>query len=209
MFCVFGADLKWPRIILLATSCTFSHGRILTASELSGHFGRRTRAGRDHATIGSVTHRWVPADGNCTWPANAAGRLAIYGDATRQDILETAGITEAKYLLATIPDLVTRTLVILTAKQLNPALRVFARARYLQERAWLEEVGATAISIEEAETALGLAVLLLREVGADESRILDESRRIQSEFNLRPDPVVANSDSNTPQTANDGDMSAG
>lgn len=121
----------------------------------------------------------------------AAGRLAIYGDATRRDILEAAGTTDAKYLLVTIPELVTRTLVILTAKNLNPALSVFARARYLQERAWLEEVGATQISIEEAETALGLAVLLLREVGADESRIRDESQRIQAELYLRAKPTIA------------------
>ena len=72
--------------------------------------------------------------------------------------------------------------MILAAKDLNPKLRVFARARYLQERAWLEEVGATGVVTEEGETALGLAVLLLREVGADEDRIREEVRTIQGEL---------------------------
>jgi CPA2 family monovalent cation:H+ antiporter-2 len=112
----------------------------------------------------------------------SAGKLAVYGDATRRDLLEAAGIGRAKYLLVTIPDLLTRTLVILTAKDLNPELTIFARARYLQEHSWLEEVGATQISTEEAETALGLALLVLREIGADEERIRAEESRIRTEL---------------------------
>jgi monovalent cation:H+ antiporter-2, CPA2 family len=113
------------------------------------------------------------------------GQLAIYGDATRREILEAASIAEAKYLLVTVPDVLVRTLVILAARELNSDLRVFARARYLKERAWLEEVGATEICIEEAETAAGLAVLLLREVGADEDRIRDELSLLHAEFNVQ------------------------
>jgi len=118
-----------------------------------------------------------------------AGEIAVYGDATRRDILEAAGIKQAKYLLLTIPEVLVRTVVILAAKDLNPDLRIFVRARYLQERAWLEEVGATKVCTEEGETALGLAVLLLREVGADESRIRLEIRRIQAEFEMGKHPV--------------------
>ena len=114
-----------------------------------------------------------------------SGQLAVYGDATQRDILQAAGIKQAKYLLVTIPEVLVRTVVILAAKDLNPDLRVFARARYLQERAWLEEVGATGVVTEEGETALGLAVLLLREVGADEDRIRREVRRIQGELHAR------------------------
>jgi CPA2 family monovalent cation:H+ antiporter-2 len=111
-----------------------------------------------------------------------SGRLAIYGDATRREILEAAGIRQAQYLLVTIPEVLTRTLVILAAKDLNSQLRVFVRARYVQERAWLEEVGADEVCTEEAETAIGLATLLLREVGADEARVQQEVERIQREL---------------------------
>jgi CPA2 family monovalent cation:H+ antiporter-2 len=114
-----------------------------------------------------------------------SGELAIYGDATQRDILEAAGLKEAKYLLVTIPEVLVRTVVILAARDLNPDLRVFARARYMQERAWLEEVGATGVVTEEAETAVGLAVLLLREVGADEDRIRTEIRQIHDELTAR------------------------
>jgi monovalent cation:H+ antiporter-2, CPA2 family len=114
-----------------------------------------------------------------------SGEPAIYGDASQRDILEAAGTKEARYLLVTIPEVLVRTVVILAARDLNPGLRVFARARYIQERAWLEEVGATGVVTEEAETAVGLAVLLLREVGADEERIRVEIRRIQDELSAR------------------------
>lgn len=107
------------------------------------------------------------------------GQLAVYGDASQRDILEAAGIKEAKYLLITVPEVLARTVVILAAKDMNPDLRVFARARYLQERAWLEEIGTEGIVTEEGETALGLAVMLLREVGADEQRIRQEVRQIK------------------------------
>jgi CPA2 family monovalent cation:H+ antiporter-2 len=118
------------------------------------------------------------------------GDVAVYGDATRRDILEAASIGEAKYLLVTVPDVLVRTLVIITARELNENIRVFARARYLKERAWLEEVGATEICIEEAETAVGLAVLLLNEVGADQDRIRAEVKKLHEEFGVqRPESV--------------------
>ena len=113
-----------------------------------------------------------------------SGQAAIYGDASRRPILEAAGIRRAQYLLVTIPDALTRTAVILAAKELNPELHVFARARYLAERAWLEEIGTADICIEEAETAIGLAILLLRVVGADGNRIQKEIVRIRKELGL-------------------------
>jgi len=114
-----------------------------------------------------------------------SGQAAIYGDASRRDILKAAGVQKADYLLVTIPDILTRTTVIVTARELNPELHVFTRARYLQERAWLEEMGATDICTEEAETAIGLAILLLREVGADGNRIQKEIQEIRRELGMR------------------------
>jgi len=100
-----------------------------------------------------------------------SGQAAIYGDAGQSDILKAAGVQEADYLLVTIPDILARTTVIVAARELNPDIHVFTRARYLRERSWLEEMGATNICIEEAETAIGCAMLLLREVGADGNQI--------------------------------------
>ena len=105
---------------------------------------------------------------------SAAGELAVYGDATQRDILAAAGVATARYLLVTVPEIETRTVIVIVARELNPQIKIFVRARYLEERAWLEEIGATRACFEEAETAIGLATLLLREVGASEDRIRTE-----------------------------------
>jgi CPA2 family monovalent cation:H+ antiporter-2 len=111
---------------------------------------------------------------------SAAGGLAIYGDAAQREILKAAGIGFSKYLLITIPDLQTRTVIVIVARELNPDIKVFVRARYLEERAWLEEIGASEVCFEEAEAAIGLATLLLREVGAEDDRVRQEIRRIRA-----------------------------
>jgi len=114
-----------------------------------------------------------------------SGQAAIYGDASQRDILKAAGVQKADYLLVTIPDILARTTVIVTARELNPEIHVFTRARYLKEQAWLEEMGATDICIEEAETAIGCAILLLREVGADGNRIQKEIQEIRRALGMR------------------------
>jgi monovalent cation:H+ antiporter-2, CPA2 family len=117
---------------------------------------------------------------------HAAGQEAIYGDASQREILEAAGIHRARYLLITVPGIELRTVAVIAARELNPELKVFVRARYLGERAWLEEIGVTDVCYEEAETALGLASMLLKEVGADEQRIRTELHRIRTSLALRP-----------------------
>jgi CPA2 family monovalent cation:H+ antiporter-2 len=108
----------------------------------------------------------------------ASGNPSVYGDATQREILVRAGIAGAKYLLITIPDLPTKTAIIMTARNLERDLRILVRSRYLLEKEWLEEIGASAICDEESEVAAGLATLLLREVGASEERIQEEIRRV-------------------------------
>src|SRR6185295_1748891 len=44
---------------------------------------------------------------------SATGGFAIYGDASHRDILKVAGIETARYLLITLPDLETRTVIVI------------------------------------------------------------------------------------------------
>ncbi|HYG76823.1 MAG TPA: cation:proton antiporter [Planctomycetota bacterium] len=115
------------------------------------------------------------------------GNAAIYGDAGRRDILQAAGIEEATYLIVTLPDLTARFPVIATARMLNPRLKIIVRARYLGERAMLEESGATAVAYEEAEVAVKLAEYLLRETGASKAQLESEAARVREELSLRPE----------------------
>jgi CPA2 family monovalent cation:H+ antiporter-2 len=109
----------------------------------------------------------------------------VYGDAGRREILEKAGVCRADYLLVTLPDLPARMSVVATAVAMNPRIRVLTRARYLGERAMLEEAGASAVSYEEAEVAVSLADTLLREIGAKKEDIEREKARIRAEIAVR------------------------
>ncbi|MBX9789661.1 MAG: cation:proton antiporter [Pirellulales bacterium] len=99
------------------------------------------------------------------------GRTAIFGDATREAILELAGVERATYLVQTLPQATDRAALVSTARNLNPKLRIFVRARYLREREELEQVGATAAVFEEAEAAVALARLVLADTGASRELI--------------------------------------
>jgi CPA2 family monovalent cation:H+ antiporter-2 len=72
--------------------------------------------------------------------------------------------------------------MITAARQLNPSCRILVRARYLRERAELEQAGADVACFEEAEAAAALAERLLRDLGSDESAIRSEGERIRREF---------------------------
>ena len=110
------------------------------------------------------------------------GRLALFGDASHPDVLKQAGIRRASYLLITLPHSVNRGPLIAAARNLNPACRIFVRARYLRERAELVQAGATTACFEEVEAAVALTEQLLRDFGRDEATVLRESERIRKEF---------------------------
>ncbi len=113
---------------------------------------------------------------------STAGLSALFGDAARPEILTAAGIERAKFLLLTVPDLVSRIPMIATARELNPHIMILVRARYLAEQNLLEELGAHVISFEEAEAAVSLSEHLLRAVGIEEALIKEESDKIRAEL---------------------------
>ena len=115
----------------------------------------------------------------------ASGITAIYGDAGRREVLKAANIEQASYLLVTLPDLPGRIPVVATARVINPGIKIFTRARYLAERAMMEDAGATAVSYEEAEVAVSLAGFLLKEIGAKDVEVEREAERIRGELSLR------------------------
>jgi monovalent cation:H+ antiporter-2, CPA2 family len=97
------------------------------------------------------------------------GYPAVYGDGSHREILKTAGIETAKYVLVTVPDLTNAIAVVTTALTLNPAIKTFVRARFLHARPILEGLGVSAISFEEEEVARAMTEALENEVGKDDS----------------------------------------
>lgn len=110
-----------------------------------------------------------------------SGRPAVYGDATRREVLEQAGIRRAAYLVVTLPHSDGRGPLILLAKELNPNVEVMVRARYLGERDALMGAGASRVVFEEGEAGVALARHVLERRGVDEAtmaRLLAAIRRL-------------------------------
>ena len=96
----------------------------------------------------------------------AKGRSAIFGDATRPEILEEAGIRRAEYLVVTLPHAEDRSDLIQISKELNADIQIIMRAQYLTEAEALSGWDKTISVYEEGETGLALArkVMELREM---------------------------------------------
>lgn len=111
-------------------------------------------------------------------------RLAIFGDAMSEAILESAGVERASHLVLTLPHAANRAAIVALARNLNPKLKIFVRARYLREREDLEQVGATAAIFEEAEAAVALARLVLADTGSGRESIEHAVRDIRTRLIL-------------------------
>lgn len=99
------------------------------------------------------------------------GRQALFGDATRPEILRAAGVDSAAYLVVTIPKADVSLRVIQAAREVAPLIRVLARVEYIGEREAFTQAGASIIRFDEAESAAALAEALLQEIDVPSNRI--------------------------------------
>jgi len=113
------------------------------------------------------------------------GVPAIYGDATHRDTLAKAGAAEADNLILTSADMTDSREAIRHARELNPGIRVLARAHYLRDMDGLRQAGAEDVVSAEGEVGLALTEMILHRLGATPDQIDRERDRVRSEF--RPD----------------------
>ena len=110
-----------------------------------------------------------------------SGHPAIYGDAMRPEVLEQAGVARAAHMIVTLPHSDGRGPLVLAARELNPAIEITVRARYLAEREALYQAGATNVVFEEGEAGVALARRVLERRGVDRAtmeKLLAAIRRV-------------------------------
>ena len=96
---------------------------------------------------------------------------AIYGDATRPETLEAAGIDKSGSLILGSAGMANSAEVIRTARELNPHIRVLARAPYLRDAPELKAAGANRVYSGEGEVALAFIEDILESLGATAEQI--------------------------------------
>jgi len=68
--------------------------------------------------------------------------LFVQGDATQEEVLEKANISEAKALITAIPNDAENVYVVLTAREMNPSLKIISRSSHSQSDNKLKRAGA-------------------------------------------------------------------
>jgi monovalent cation:H+ antiporter-2, CPA2 family len=112
----------------------------------------------------------------------AEGIRAVYGDATHRETLEAADARRAAGLILSSSGMHASDLTIRLARDMNPRIRILARASYLKEVPQLRKAGADAIFSGEGEVALTMTEFLLRQLGATPEQIDRERDRIRTEL---------------------------
>ena len=109
------------------------------------------------------------------------GVSAVYGDARDPDTLVTAGIRHAATLIVSGADSGAPE-TIRAARELNPAIHVFARGAYLRDVPQLRGAGADHVFSGEGEVALAMTEAVLRRLGATPDQIDRERQRVHGEL---------------------------
>jgi monovalent cation:H+ antiporter-2, CPA2 family len=108
----------------------------------------------------------------------AEGISAIYGDVSRPETLNQAGLATATALVLSASSIQDGREIIRHARELNPKIRVLARTAYLRELDELRAAGADAVFSGEGEVALAMTESVLTGLGATPEQIDRERQRV-------------------------------
>jgi voltage-gated potassium channel len=180
---------KWFTTGLIGVGiCSFSYALLeLTAIVVAGHLNRLFRQRKVDQMIKKVSNHYIVCGAGKTGRhvvdelvknkvpfvviERSADRLEapelrnhphIFGDATDDAVLERAGIRKAKALAATLETDEANLFLILTARNLNPGLRVVTKVVNDPARSKLMRAGADAVVAPNAIGGLRLASEMLR-----------------------------------------------
>jgi len=120
------------------------------------------------------------------------GRLALYGTASDDALLEEAGISRAKGLVAAVDSDADNVFVVLSARKLNPNLHIVARASSDESAAKLEMAGADRTLSPYAVGGRRLAALATQPLVVD---FLDVVTRGEKGIEFRLEEFVVPEDS--------------
>jgi CPA2 family monovalent cation:H+ antiporter-2 len=110
------------------------------------------------------------------------GLRAVYGDATHRETLQEAGVAKAIVLILGSSGMRGNDETIRIARELNPRIRLFARANYLRDIPALRRAGADAVFSGEGEVALAMNEFIMRQLGASGEQVDRESERIREDL---------------------------
>ncbi|MGB5703550.1 MAG: NAD-binding protein [Polyangiales bacterium] len=143
-----------------------------TIEELSDHvivcgLGRIGRVLRSDLEAAGATVVFVDNNAERVNAAVEHGSYALTGDATSDETLQEAGVTRARALATVLPDDALNVFITLTARNLNPDLRIIARAEDPASDAKMIQAGADKVVLPSALSGERAAQMILRPAMVD------------------------------------------
>ncbi|MGB5694823.1 MAG: potassium channel protein [Polyangiales bacterium] len=140
--------------------------------ELAGHvivcgLGRIGRVMTADLKAAGATIVLVDNDAERTAAAVEQGFYALTGDAISDDVLLEAGVTRARALATVLPNDALNVFITLTARNLNPDLRIIARAEDPASDAKLIQAGADKVVLPSTLSGERAAQMILRPAMVD------------------------------------------
>lgn len=128
-----------------------------------------------------ISYVVVELDGEMVRRGLAEKEPILFGDATRREILEHAGIAEADVVVFAISDLEAVRRAIRLARELNPKVRIIVRTRLVDEIEGLHQSGADEVIAEEFETSIEIFTRVLEHYHIPRNVIRAETRALRGE----------------------------
>lgn len=104
----------------------------------------------------------------------------LYGDALNEAVLNEAAILKAKAIVISFGDSSGIAQIIRTIQRLNGELMIVARARYEKDVAWLYELGADVVIMEELELSIEMTRVILDKMEISDNIIRTHISRIRA-----------------------------
>jgi CPA2 family monovalent cation:H+ antiporter-2 len=123
----------------------------------------------------------VDLDSQRVHGATAAGKTVVYGDASRREVLVSAGIHRASALVVAFSDTAAALAILSHVRELEPELPVLVRSRDDSDLDRLKEAGASEVVPELLEGSLMMASQVLLQLGVPLSRVVKKIRTVRQE----------------------------
>jgi CPA2 family monovalent cation:H+ antiporter-2 len=157
--------MRWPIPAWLSREVGHEHHRLKEG--LKDHliiigYGLNGKNLSRAAKLGGIPYVIVETNPDTVRRERAQGEPIYYGDATHNEVLELAGINEAKVMVIAISDAAATRGVVAAARRLNPNAHIIARTRFMQETHPLLDLGADEVVPEEFETSVEIFTRVLK-----------------------------------------------
>jgi CPA2 family monovalent cation:H+ antiporter-2 len=129
----------------------------------------------------SIPYVVIELNGDTVKDAMAAGEPILFGDSTRREILEYAGIGAAQVVVFAISDLQAVRHNIRLARQLNPDVHIIVRTRAVAHVEELRRCGADEVIVEELEAAIEIFTSVLEQYHVPRNVIQAQVRLLRGE----------------------------